>query len=293
MISPTLQPENGFLQIKNEIAEALARTNLSAYQSRILWALWRKTLGWNKTEDWISNSQFVVMTGISKGHVSRAVKELILRNIVTQSGNKTGFNQDYTHWRELPHGVRAYQNVTHSGNSVTPSGNTVTPSGKKVTPSGEHNKHLTKDTSTKDTIQKKDGIPYHAIIDYLNLKTRKRFTLRPKATIGHINARWGEGYTMEDFKTVIDNKCTSWLLDPKMAEYLRPETLFGSKFESYLNEIRHPMTGAVSETTRRNIAVFESWTPPGKKPEHLPTQDEELAEFNARGDTDHPREASV
>ena len=44
-----------------------------------------------------------------------------------------------------------------------------------------------------------------------------------------------EGYTVEDFVAVIDKKCAEWLHDPKMRAYLRPETLFGSKFEGYLN----------------------------------------------------------
>lgn len=260
MASP--QAENGHIDIANEIADALARTNLSAYQSRILWALWRKTWGWHKKEDWISNSQFVEVTGIAKGHVAATLKELSMRNMVTRAGNKTAFNKDYTQWRELPPGVRAYHKVTDSRNSVTDSRTDVTPPGNKVTPPRAHKRNSSKETFTKETSQKKDGIPYQEIIDYLNQKTGKRFTLKPKDTIRHINARWTEGRTLEDFKTVIDNKCTSWLMDAEMGKYLRPETLFGSKFESYLNEIKHPLVGAVSETTRRSMAVLDEWRPP-------------------------------
>ena len=50
-----------------------------------------------------------------------------------------------------------------------------------------------------------------------------------------IHARLAEGYTQEDFRAVIDRKCADWLADARMVEYLRPETLFGTKFESYLN----------------------------------------------------------
>ncbi|OPY71002.1 MAG: Bacteriophage replication protein O [Syntrophorhabdaceae bacterium PtaU1.Bin034] len=91
------------------------RTNLSACQSRILWAIWRKTYGYQKKQDWLSNSQLVEMTGIRKSHVSRTMSELIARNIVTKAGNKVGFNKDYTQWRELPKRVT----VTNSGNKVT------------------------------------------------------------------------------------------------------------------------------------------------------------------------------
>jgi uncharacterized phage protein (TIGR02220 family) len=73
------------------------------------------------------------------------------------------------------------------------------------------------------------------IIEYLNIKSRKNFKSNSKATIKHINARLSEGFSIEDFKKVVDNKCNQWLNDPKFCEYLRPETLFGTKFESYLN----------------------------------------------------------
>lgn len=75
------------------------------------------------------------------------------------------------------------------------------------------------------------------IIGYLNEKTGGKFRYQTKATRENINARLKEGYTVEDFKTVIDNKCAAWLGDKKMSQFLRPETLFRpSHFESYLNE---------------------------------------------------------
>lgn len=73
------------------------------------------------------------------------------------------------------------------------------------------------------------------IVDYLNKKARKKYKHTTKETKQHINARLAEGYTLDDFKAVIDKRCAAWLGDPKMEEYLRPATLFGPKFESYLN----------------------------------------------------------
>lgn len=73
------------------------------------------------------------------------------------------------------------------------------------------------------------------IIDYLNLKTNKHFRYT-KNNINKIQTRLKEKFTLDDFKTVIDKKTEQWLNDSKMNEYLRPETLFGSKFESYLNQ---------------------------------------------------------
>lgn len=79
-------------------------------------------------------------------------------------------------------------------------------------------------------------IPYAEIIDYLNQKTGKNFKSTSKATQRHIKARFSDGFTLDDFKRVIDIKSAQWLKDKKMSAYLRPDTLFGTKFEGYLNE---------------------------------------------------------
>lgn len=73
------------------------------------------------------------------------------------------------------------------------------------------------------------------IIEYLNKNTNKNFKTTTEKTKTTINARLKEGFTLDDFKAVIDIKVKHWLNDSKFSEYLRPETLFGTKFESYLN----------------------------------------------------------
>ncbi|GHV97860.1 hypothetical protein lacNasYZ03_11360 [Lactobacillus nasalidis] len=85
-----------------------------------------------------------------------------------------------------------------------------------------------------------ERIPYQQIIDYLNEKTGSRY----KNVAGNqkmIKARWKEGNRLDDFKTVIDNKVADWAdtvsKDGRnMNQYLRPSTLFGNKFDQYLNE---------------------------------------------------------
>lgn len=77
---------------------------------------------------------------------------------------------------------------------------------------------------------------YREIIGYLNEKTGKHYSARSRANQEHMSARLKEGRTVEDFKRVIDIKCFQWLDDPKMSQYLRPETLFSGKFDRYLNE---------------------------------------------------------
>lgn len=74
------------------------------------------------------------------------------------------------------------------------------------------------------------------VIDYLNDKIGARYKASSAINKRLIDARVKEGYTLDDFKRVIDNKVFSWSQDQKMSKYLRPQTLFGTKFESYLNE---------------------------------------------------------
>ncbi|MCD8509946.1 MAG: conserved phage C-terminal domain-containing protein [Bacillus sp. (in: Bacteria)] len=78
--------------------------------------------------------------------------------------------------------------------------------------------------------------PVGEVVAYLNEKALKKFNPKTGVTRRLIQARFHEGFSLEDFKKVIDNKCFDWIADSKMSKFLRPETLFGSKFEAYLNE---------------------------------------------------------
>jgi len=85
---------------------------------------------------------------------------------------------------------------------------------------------------------------YSSVIDYLNEKTertgKEKYSSTSPKTQTLIKARLREEYELEDFKTVIDKKCKEWL-GTDMEKYLRPETLFGNKFESYLKQ-KTPIT---------------------------------------------------
>lgn len=72
-------------------------------------------------------------------------------------------------------------------------------------------------------------------IAYINQKLGKNYKFVDK-NIKLVKARLREGYTLDDFKTVIDKKVTEWQNNESMAKYLRPETLFGTKFDGYLNQ---------------------------------------------------------
>ena len=77
-----------------------------------------------------------------------------------------------------------------------------------------------------------------SVVDFLNETCGTSYKAKSKATQGHIRQRIKEGYTEEDFQDVIRFKASQWKDDPKMSEYLRPNTLFSGKFESYLQNAR-------------------------------------------------------
>ena len=73
------------------------------------------------------------------------------------------------------------------------------------------------------------------IIQHLNMRAGTKYKSNTAKTKQLINARLNEGFTLEDFKTVIDKKCVEWC-GTEFEKFLRPNTLFGTKFESYLNQ---------------------------------------------------------
>lgn len=113
---------------------------------------------------------------------------------------------------------------------------------------GKDNINIVEQSSTK--------YPYEEIVDYLNLKTGKNFKASGKATQKHINGRFGEGFSVEDFKKVIDHKTVEWK-NTEYEKYLRPETLFGSKFEGYLNSC--PTACTVMHIQEEPVEHIDLW----------------------------------
>ncbi len=132
------QLENGHTRIANEILESLCKLKISNYESRFLYALFRKTYGFQKKEDFISLSQFSKLTGIEPQHIARAKKQLLEKRMIVLNKNKIGINT------ELPQWVVPEQVVPNKVTSSTSRGNQVVP-----------HEVDTKETLTKETIQKK------------------------------------------------------------------------------------------------------------------------------------------
>lgn len=99
---------------------------------------------------------------------------------------------------------------------------------------------------------KEDKEIYVSIVGYLNQKVGTNYRASSKKTKSCIHARLEEGFTLDDFKTVIDKKAKEWI-GTEYEQYLRPETLFGTKFESYLNaNIRKPQASGQAQQIQRD-----------------------------------------
>lgn len=92
---------------------------------------------------------------------------------------------------------------------------------------------------------------YSQVVQYLNSKAKTKYRDNIESTKRLVKARLNQNFTLEDFKKVIDIKCKQWL-NNDMKKYLRPETLFGNKFESYLNE-SPPISEELAETDTSDL----------------------------------------
>lgn len=193
------------------------------------WCLKNKANGTHEHDGhfWTYNSKkaftelFPYMTA---RQIDYALKRLIDDGILI-TGNYNANAYDRTLWYAVTKKGYSILQICSMDNTTMQNG---TPENVEPIPD---NKPVEKQTDNKPD---KKAI-YVEIIDYLNKKLGSTYRATTKATQQHINARLAEGFTVEDFKRVIDNQCAKWKSDAKMAQYLRPATLFGAKFESYLN----------------------------------------------------------
>lgn len=162
---------------------------------------------------WATNAHFAELFKVSKKSISRNIQELVDRGYII---SKILYEDKVVTERRL------YIN-SYYGEILTPMDKTVhTPMDKTV----QCNNTSINNTSINI---------YSRVIDYLNKKADTRYRSTTKKNKDLIKARINEGFTEDDFIKVIDNKVKEWV-NTDMQKYLRPETLFGTKFEGYLNQ---------------------------------------------------------
>lgn len=142
------------------------------------------------------------------------------------------------------------QGVLEKGEGVSLENDTGYPS-KRTTKT-----NLLKDSSTKETNIKKYKKEIQEIIDCLNSIAGTRYKPSSVNTIKLITARLNEGYKLEDFKAIIYKKSKEWK-DTAFEQYLTPQTLFGNKFEKYLNQKIIKPTGGSMEKPKLRFDNFK------------------------------------
>ena len=196
----------------------------------------------SRPDDWqIYTSEVVKHMNDGQKSINNGIKELMECKYVhrIQKRKDSGVFSGYEYY--------VYERPTEmplSENGLSENGKTENRKGQTT------NNNITNNDLTKNN-SRVDFIPYKKIVDYLNSKTGKRFSYKSKVNRKLIKARFNEGYTLDDFINVIDTKTKEWKDVDKMKGYLQPTTLFGNKFDKYLNQ----------ETTNQSVNetdVFDS-----------------------------------
>ncbi|WP_049188559.1 replication protein [Serratia marcescens] len=90
--------DDGFTRVANELLDAVLASGLTEIQLHIVLAVWRKTYGWNKKMDWISNEEFERMTTKDRTKCSTAKNQLIRMQVLVQKGRSVGMNKNICEW---------------------------------------------------------------------------------------------------------------------------------------------------------------------------------------------------
>ena len=170
---------------------------------------------------WASNSYFAELYGVSKTSVSKWIKQLIdgcyIKSSIEYKLNTKEVLNRYLTIISYPIEEKLNTPIEEKLKDNTTSINTTF-----------NNNTLSCKQDRTDNITKE-------VIDRLNDRAGTNYKESTEKTKRLIHARLKEGFSLEDFNRVIDKKCREWS-NTEMAKYLRPETLFGTKFESYLNQ---------------------------------------------------------
>lgn len=181
----------------------------------------------SRPDDWqIYTSEVVKHMNDGQKSINNGIKELMECKYVhrIQKRKDSGVFSGYEYY--------VYERPTE----MPLSENGLSENGKPENRKGQTtNNNITNNDLTKNN-RRVDFVPYKKIIDHLNEKTGKRFSHKSKANRKLIKARFNEGYTLNDFINVIDTKTNEWKDVDKMKGYLQPTTLFGNKFDKYLNQ---------------------------------------------------------
>ena len=93
------QLEDGFTRVANELLDAVMASGLSETELCVVLAIWRKTYGYNKKMDWVSNDQLEQMIAKHHTHCSTAKNQLVAKKVLVQEGRSVGMNTNIIEWK--------------------------------------------------------------------------------------------------------------------------------------------------------------------------------------------------
>ena len=226
-----------FTTIHNKL---ISDSSISLKAKGIMLYMLSKPVGWNYNPKDIANNSKDGLESVYSG-----LKELIEAKYISRRKNKDGTVDYFVFEDKEENNIIDYQ---EKPNQEKPNQDFADVLIIKDSNNTEYSK---KELNNKENIKE-----IEEVINHLNEKAGTKYKSNSKNTTKHIKARINDGYTLEDFKTVIDKKCSEWL-NTDMEKYLCPDTLFGSKFEKYLNQkINGP---GVNKNTQNNAAQDIKW----------------------------------
>lgn len=141
------QLEDGYLRLANELLDATMRSGLPETELCILMAVWRKTYGYSKKTDWISNEQLEAMIDKHYTHCSAAKSNLVRKKVLIQEGRKIGMNTNISEWQTKNNGF--------CKTLAKPAKKTLAEPAKSI----KQKLLTTKDNTTKDKKDNKNTLP--------------------------------------------------------------------------------------------------------------------------------------
>lgn len=191
-------------------------------------------------EFFMSNSEIAKRLDVSARTVKEYLGLLEKKGLIKRTNVFADQSKKIISGRKITVGDNLGKYIALGWGSELPRGSATdfTTLGKPTSPKYNNIKEQNNRTVNKDKGTAQDAeppIPYKEIIDYLNHKTGAHYKPSSKANQKLIKARIKEGYTAQDFKTVVDNKAFEWQ-HTDMWQFMRPSTLFSpSHFDDYLN----------------------------------------------------------
>ena len=244
--------DNGYTRIANTLLDQSFSFDFKLLPLRLFHYVIRQTYGYQRKSAFITNAQVGIDTNglIRPDKVTLVVNELVRMNVITvknvcRYGRTIEINKTVSEWvspKEAPKLPK--QQVAKTATHLAKTARTLA---KTAIQEAKTARHIYKEESIKEEIKtlcpvgterdaENDVIETQAkaLIDHLNVRANSKFR-HSTASLKHARARLREGMTLDDLKTIVDYKVWEWKDQPKMAQYIRPKTLFSENAESYIN----------------------------------------------------------